>query len=109
MHEDLCALGEIKDGGKKRVNVKGTKLLLCRRGDEVMVSENVCPHKGLPLRVASFDGHSLTCRFHGAKYDLNSGALQKKPWLLANSGRDCLVIYPTVVRDGRVLVDLEPS
>ncbi len=109
MHRDICALREIRDGGKKRINVGGVKLMLCRRGNQVLASENRCPHQNLPLRFARFDGHKLTCRFHNARYDLESGELEKKPWLLPNSGRDCLVTYDAKVKDGRVLVDLDPD
>ncbi len=105
MEHDACALTEIADGGKKVVSVGGEKVLLLRKGDEVWAVEPKCPHMRLPLSVGKWDGETLKCRFHGARYRVADGSRVESPWLLASMGSDKLATYPVTVRDGRILVE----
>ncbi len=44
-------------------------ILLGRRSDGTPFAlRDLCPHRGIPLSGGSFDGESLTCRFHGWRF-----------------------------------------
>jgi nitrite reductase/ring-hydroxylating ferredoxin subunit len=53
-------------------------VLLLRRGAEVRVWRNLCPHQWLPLtyrsdRILSADGTRLRCSNHGAEFSAADG------------------------------------
>lgn len=106
MEHEACTVEEIPDGGKKTVKINRQKVLLLRSGKEVFAVSNHCPHMKLPLSVGKFDGKQITCRFHGSRWDVQSGARRKKAWLLGGMGGDCLPTYPVTLREGRVFVDV---
>jgi nitrite reductase (NADH) small subunit len=62
--------------------------------------ENSCPHRGGPLCDGIVTGTSVVCPLHGRHFDLLSGM----PVRAAESA--CLAVFPTMVEDGVVLVDL---
>lgn len=104
---DVCAVSEVPPGGKKAAKVNGIPLLLFRVGEEVHALRNRCAHVNLPLSPGKFDGRHITCRFHGARFDVTSGQQDKKAWLLGGViGGDCVPHYDCEVVDGRVLVSL---
>lgn len=42
---------------------------------------DACPHRGMPLSCAAFDGRQLECSYHGWKFDAHSGQCQLIPSL----------------------------
>ena len=104
---DVCALSDIEEGGKKAFKIAGTKLLLLRSGNEVNAVHNRCAHLNLPLSTGKFDGKIITCAFHGAKFDVQTGKQEKKAWLFGGTiGGDCVKTFPVRVENGRVTVEL---
>jgi nitrite reductase/ring-hydroxylating ferredoxin subunit len=105
--QDVCAIDDIQDGGKKAFKVQDTPLVVFRSGELVHVLRNRCAHMNLPLSVGKFDGSTVTCAFHGARFDVRTGKREKKAWLLGSViGGDCVKHYEAVVENGRVLVEL---
>ena len=104
MEFDACALEDVEDGGKKVVSVGGRMVLLLRNGDEVYAVNPRCPHMKLPLSRGHWDGETIKCRFHGARYNVKDGCRQDAAWLLGSIGSDRLATYPVVIKDGRILV-----
>lgn len=45
---------------------------------------DACPHRGMPLSCAAFDGQQLECSYHGWKFDAHSGQCQLIPSLTAD-------------------------
>ncbi len=79
-----------------------------RHGIAVFVSEgrpyavdNRCPHMGFPLHKGSVRDGILTCHWHHARFDLESGGTFD-PWA------DDVRTYPVIVEDGVVFVDPAP-
>ena len=105
MEHDACGLGDIADGGKKVVSVGGETVLLLRKADEVWAVESKCPHMKLPLSVGKWDGETLKCRFHGARYRVADGSRVESAWLMGSVGNDKLTTYPVTIKDGRILVE----
>ena len=79
-----------------------------RHGIAVFVSEgrpyavdNRCPHMGFPLHKGSVRDGILTCHWHHARFDLESGGT-------FDPFADDVRTYPVVIEDGVVFVDPFP-
>src|SRR5688572_18077008 len=79
-----------------------------RHGIAVFISDgkpyavdNRCPHMGFPLDKGSVRDGILTCHWHHARFDLESGGT-------FDPFADDVKTYPTEVRDGVVYVDITP-
>ncbi len=108
---DLCAVGDVPDGGAIRVPLETeppipTGVVVVRDGDAVHVYENVCPHFRIPLDVGRgisvFRKHVL-CANHYAAFRFSDGACVEGPCLGAS-----LRSIPIEVSDGRVRAAIEP-
>ena len=103
----LCRISDIPENGAKGFpgpDGAFTGLVAVRRGDNVYLYENACPHIGTPLdwtpdRFLSRDGCHLICATHGALFDIPTGACISGPCL-----GDRLTQVAFSVRDGDVLV-----
>jgi nitrite reductase/ring-hydroxylating ferredoxin subunit len=69
--------------------------------EAVYAVDNRCPHMGFPLHRGSVSDGILTCHWHHARFDLESGGTFD-PWA------DDVQTYPTVIEDGIVYVDARP-
>ncbi len=67
--------------------------------DRVYALDNRCPHMGFPLSKGSCKEGIITCYWHYARFDLESGGT-------FDPFADDVKTYPTVVRDGEVWIDL---
>ena len=92
----------------------GIPLLLGRTGDgntangKLFAMRDSCPHRGIPLSYGSFhcagSQSTVTCKYHGWKFDPVSGQCKEIPSLTPHDTLDCNRIYaaafPCVERDG---------
>ncbi|HEY4253457.1 MAG TPA: Rieske (2Fe-2S) protein [Roseomonas sp.] len=77
----LCQLADIPDGGSKGFPAAPgsfTGLFAVRRGGDVFVYVNSCPHIGLPLdpvpdRFLDAKGQHIICAAHGARFRVEDG------------------------------------
>lgn len=95
-------LAELRAGGCLAVHVQGHALALFAFGDKVYAVDNRCPHMGFPLDRGTVKEGILTCHWHHARFDLESGGTFD-PWA------DDVRVFPVKVRDGEIWVNLEPS
>jgi nitrite reductase/ring-hydroxylating ferredoxin subunit len=79
---DSIDLADIREG---EINVKvlrsGRKAVVLKRGSNVTIFGELCPHMGADLSTASFcaeDG-TLTCSWHGYVFDADDGTLRDNP------------------------------
>jgi nitrite reductase/ring-hydroxylating ferredoxin subunit len=79
---DWMHLSEIAEG---RINVKilpdGKKAIVLRRGTEIRVYSEVCPHLGADLSEARYcprEG-TLQCRWHGYVFSTEDGTFRDNP------------------------------
>jgi len=83
----LCRLEEIPDGGARGFPPAPgafTGLFAVRRGNDVAVYVNSCPHIGVPLdwaphRFLSTDGRHIICSTHGAEFEPMTGLCTRGP------------------------------
>ncbi|WP_297628996.1 Rieske (2Fe-2S) protein [Nocardia sp.] len=71
----------------------------------VVAFENRCPHRGLPLDDAAIKGRTLTCPFHGRRFDLRDGRPLSSKDNPTAAGRP-LPVFSVARKDGRLLVRL---
>jgi len=107
----LCTLQEIADGRSKGATCTTTRgereLILVRRGEQVFVYENSCPHTGATLNwqpdeFMSFDGMFIQCSIHGAQFRIYDGYCVWGPCRGQSLRR-----VAAEVRNGEVIVQLQ--
>ena len=111
MHPDedqlLCALDAIADGAARGFHPNARRedrLFAVRRGQQVHVYLNSCPHNWRPLDWAQDQflatiGGDIVCFAHGAHFDVASGVCSAGVCL-----GEQLIRVPARVVDGRVYV-----
>jgi nitrite reductase/ring-hydroxylating ferredoxin subunit len=73
-------------------------LLARSQAGEVCALANTCTHLGGPLAEGSREGDTVTCPWHGSRFDLRTGAVVEGPAVFA---QPCLEAR---VRDGKIEV-----
>ena len=70
-----CAkVSEIQPGSGKSVTVKGEEIALFNVNGTIYACANTCVHQGGPLGEGFLEGKTVTCPWHGWKYDVSTGA-----------------------------------
>lgn len=103
----LCRLDELPDGAARGFGPGPggfTGLFAVRRGEQVFVYVNSCPHIGVPLdwapdRFLSTDGSRIVCSTHGAEFTIETGLCTHGPCL-----GDRLEGVMIEIKDGVLLV-----
>jgi phenylpropionate dioxygenase-like ring-hydroxylating dioxygenase large terminal subunit len=74
--------------------VCGIPLVLGRKADgELWAMRDLCPHRGIPLSCGWYDGETVTCRYHGWRFEPKSGQCRGIPSLTAEDELDASRIY----------------
>ena len=94
-------LDEVRAAGRIPVRVAGHSLALFFHNGSVHALDNRCPHMGFPLHRGTLQNGILTCHWHHARFDLESGGTFDQ---FADEAR----VFPAEIRDGEVWVDLSP-
>src|SRR5437899_2175627 len=63
----------------KLVEVEGQKRALFRVGEVFHALSDTCTHRGGPLCEGTVEGAEVTCPWHGAKFDIKTGAVMGPP------------------------------
>jgi nitrite reductase/ring-hydroxylating ferredoxin subunit len=79
------------------VDVDGVPVLLARtRAGEVCALANTCTHLGGPLAEGSREGDTVTCPWHGSRFDLRTGAVVAGPAVFVQPRLDARVRDDTI-------------
>jgi phenylpropionate dioxygenase-like ring-hydroxylating dioxygenase large terminal subunit len=101
----------LRRGTLTRQHVAGVPIVMGRdrRGAPFAFLDH-CPHRGMPLSFARFDGGTLECAYHGWRFDAQTGTCQAIPSLPSDTTVSISKItatrVPAVDRDGHVWVYL---
>jgi nitrite reductase/ring-hydroxylating ferredoxin subunit len=98
----VAALADFGPDRKLARRVCELDLLLVRVGDGVVAVRNQCTHLGHALDRGRVMAGTITCPFHGACFDLRTGAARSGPAVAA------LACYEARVHEGQVDVRLHP-
>lgn len=104
----LCNVSDVPDGGSAAlvadVDGKPVSVMAIRKGDDVFVYENLCPHIGAPLdfppgQFLSDDGTHIQCATHAALFRIEDGICVEGP-----CEGDKLRPLAVVIEDGAVFL-----
>ncbi|HLU35694.1 MAG TPA: Rieske 2Fe-2S domain-containing protein [Thermomicrobiales bacterium] len=89
---------ELVPGELRRVDVKGTPVMLLKDGPYIRAASPVCPHLSGPLDKGKLDGTCVECPWHGSVFDLTNGRAVHGPATTA------LTLFDTQVLNGTIQV-----
>ncbi len=69
----VATTSQIKEGQLFPVTVENEKVMLTRVAGKIYAVANKCPHLGMPLAKSKVCDGAVTCRWHGATFDLTTG------------------------------------
>ena len=97
----VATLAELQADGVRVVAGNGRRIAVFADGEQAFAVENNCPHMGFPLDRGSVRDGILTCHWHQARFDLQSGCT-------FDLWADDVPRYATRISNGIVYVASEP-
>lgn len=96
----IASAADFPSGSGQSVEVEGKRIAVFNVDGRYCAIDDTCPHRGGPLSEGSLDGEVVTCPWHGARFDVTTGAVLAPP---AQRG---VTAYSVQVSSGDVLVEL---
>ena len=119
--QSIAASSAILEGQLLSSKIDGDAIIVTRINNVIKAYSAKCPHMGLPLSSGKVANGTVTCKFHGAEFDLATGNNIK--WvdsfvgmpmpkfthnMLAMGKKPCgLKHYHVSERDGQVYVSVQ--
>ncbi len=75
----VAAVGELKPGDMKAVDVGNEQVLLVNVGGEVHACDDICSHAYASLSEGDLDGSEVQCPLHGAVFNVATGKVLTPP------------------------------
>ncbi len=92
---------DLSPGECKAVEVEGHTIALFNVGGTFYAIDGICTHVGGPLGEGTLLGEVVTCPWHGAQFDVTTGAALRPP---AESDERS---FPVKIEGSDVLVELD--
>ena len=96
----VATVQEVPPGTAKQVQIDGRTLAVFNVNGSFHVLDDTCPHRGGPLSEGDLEGQEVICPWHGARFDVTSGAHLCPP------ARSDVACYHVQVAGDEVQVDL---
>ncbi|MGH7962482.1 MAG: Rieske (2Fe-2S) protein [Candidatus Binatia bacterium] len=97
----IGTLSDFPEGRGVAVVAGGRRLAIFRLGERVFAIDNVCTHNRLPLADGPVQGTVVTCRTHGSRFNLETGAAVRSP------ARKPVRIYPVYIVGEIIEVEMD--
>jgi nitrite reductase/ring-hydroxylating ferredoxin subunit len=75
----VASVPEVPVGASKQLTVGGRTVALFNVDGAFHAIDDTCPHRGGPLSEGELAGTEVTCPWHGARFDVTSGAVLAPP------------------------------
>ena len=75
----LARTDEMANQPARCIEVEGQKIALFKSEAAFCALSGACTHRGGPLSEGDVEGTEVTCPWHGAKFDLRTGAVLGPP------------------------------
>lgn len=96
---------DLAPGTMKAVEVEGEAILLANVDGAFYAIQRKCPHMGFDLCKGTLHGSQVTCRMHGASFDLRTGeAVEKAKLLVFKTQPKPAKTYPVKIEGDRVII-----
>jgi nitrite reductase/ring-hydroxylating ferredoxin subunit len=96
----VASVADVPPGVARQVHIGKRTIGIYNVGGTYYAIEDICPHRGATLSEGDVEGTEVTCPWHGARFDLRSGANLCPP---ARSG---VPSYPVQVVGDEIQVDV---
>ena len=70
---------DVTPGESRLVEANGKRVALFNCDGELFAVDDTCTHKGGPLSEGDLSGHTVTCPWHGASFDVRTGEVTGSP------------------------------
>lgn len=94
----VAQLSDLPVGSTKLIETNGLTISLFNAEGTVYAIDNTCTHAGGPLCEGTVEEHIVTCPWHGAKFDITTGAN------IAPPAKSSVTSYKTEVKGEDVFV-----
>jgi nitrite reductase/ring-hydroxylating ferredoxin subunit len=98
---DLCSAADVAPGNALKVETGGLTLAVFNIDGAFYVTDDACTHGPGSLSEGYIEGDVVECNFHNGQFDIKTGAVVSPPCMIP------VKTYPTVVENGRVLIEAE--
>lgn len=78
---EVAKVSEISDGKMKHTEVDGKEVLIANVGGKFYAISDRCGHMNALLSMGNLTRNTVTCPFHGAKFDVTTGTKLSEPIL----------------------------
>ncbi|MDZ7344512.1 MAG: non-heme iron oxygenase ferredoxin subunit [candidate division KSB1 bacterium] len=75
----VATIDEIAPGTGKQVEANGKQIALFNLDGNFYAIDNTCTHRGGPLAEGFVEGEDVTCPWHGAQFNIKTGAVVGPP------------------------------
>lgn len=96
----VANVSEIQEGSGKIVDGNGVEIALFRKNGKYYAINNTCPHQGGPLGEGFLEDCTVSCPWHGWKFDISSGQSLMPPGMR-------IKVYKVEQRGNDVYIDVE--
>ena len=96
----VCRTTEIMPGQMKKVSVDENEILVTNIDGNYFAIDDTCTHAGATLSEGKLEDSTITCDWHGAKFDCKNGKLIKFPGEIND-----LKSYKVIVESDDVFVE----
>lgn len=94
----VAALEDCPPGSLRSVMVGSVPVVLCNVDGALYAVEDRCSHEELPLSDGELEGPILVCQYHGARFDVTSGAPRGLPAVRP------IRTFPVEIRDDGIYI-----
>lgn len=71
---NVAKASHISDEMPLCVTIEGRQIALFRLGDRIYAIDDACTHEGGPLTDGFIEGEEVECPWHGARFNIRTGA-----------------------------------
>ena len=98
----VASLSELPEGEVLGTETAGKRVCLANVDGEVYAFADNCSHRDFPLSMGELDTDdcTITCEWHGARFDIRTGAVKSPP-----ASRP-IPVYPCKVEADEIFVDV---
>ena len=104
----IASVAAIPPGARTVVEARGKRIAVFNVGGRFHAIDEACSHEGGPLSEGTLDGTVVTCPWHGARFDVTTGAVLRPParravasYAVRVSGPDLLLELPAAAEGSR--------